>query len=1140
MPLLIVSLFVSCAHREGDPDDRLSPYDPGSDRWTENALPVLSVNADSLWYDFNHTKATGTIKIHLQEDDLNFPYDTLVGSLFYNGIEIKLPQAASKRDTSLLISGIKPATAAQCTVTVYDIKHSASSRSVKISIPDSIPAMPPKARITNGSGQVTLTWTPTPGISYVVYYSDSLKGPYCDSIIVKQTNSSTISVTNQHTGYLPKYYIVAAMSKFGTARSTDTLIGRVYYDGISSPSISSISQGTYTTYIALTCNVYTYNNDHIEIYRSINDTNAFRLIGTAGITNSSYSSYSSYSTIYYYDSVQTSSIYYYKIHSIDKSGRCSYPSAVKSGYLQRPYAPSLSIYPYPDYIRLSWSTVSGAVKYRVYRSPINCIDSLNLLTETALVSFTDTPPTSTVYYYTVSAVASNGYEGSKSSCTQGNISVLPQPDSIVITSNYYPRHVALAWRKVTGATGYIIYRSNLSSFSDAMPIDTILNNTYNDTLPDKSLRYYRIAAFNKKGTGVLSSLYSGSTIAPTFSSYASKNDSVFLTFDKNNRVVQYLIYRSSNKIDFALIDSVFYPSYSAPLKDFNTWYYRFAIQVREGISYPSETASIFRQLSIPSNIKVTQLVNGVRIQWNKVSGADAYDIYRSTNTSANSIYRTTTDTFFIDTLPEGSSVYYYFLRSKNLVANSATSSAYQGSRLSRPTAPTSISIVGQLKAIYLSWSMPSNSSKPLGYFIYRSTDNSNFKKIDTTQLTNYSDSVKDTVRYYYRISAYNELGEGATSSIYYATLTRPTAPQNLTGTLATSKAYIRITWTPVSSITKYSIYRSLSANGTYEYLGSVSNTNIFYDSTCTVNKTYYYKAASITPDNQSILSTYTIGIRLGPPTMFGVGRNDNGIYVSWILHPYSIQYYYVYRATSLTGPYVKIDSTTQNNYTDIRGTATNYYKVSALNVAESDLSSAATLNTTSPAITLSATQGTQTDKIDLTWTAVSDAFAYRIYRAPTDSFNRSITLIAEATATTFTDIVSSDSIYYYKITALKSTGETGFSTEAVPGYRYPSTMPHPSPTVYLSKVSTGFFIGWYPPPTSVGYDKFFIYRSLSSSGPFELAGTKVITIPVYNSRSFIDTLPQKAPNTYWYYVTAVNQRGQSVPSMITSGSFPAK
>lgn len=1128
---LFAVLIVSCAHREGEPDVRTNPYDPKNVQWTQNTAPVISVSIDSLWHDFNHSTASGTIGIHVAEDDLNFPYDTLVGSVFYNGKEIKLPRFSSKKDTTILLSGIKLNTAVQCTVKIYDSRQSPGSKILSITPPDSFPDMPPSTSVINGSQEVILTWRNNPTTNYLVYYSDSLKGPYSDSIIVNKTNNNTVTVYNQPSGYLPRYYIVGTANKFGTAFSTDTLIGRIFYSSIATPAISNISQGSYSTHIVLTCNVSTYNTSYIEIYRSINDTSSFRFIGTSKIT-SNYNSYS-YSTgnVYYYDSVNTPSTCFYKIHLIDNMGRCSFPSAVRYGYLQRLYAPTLYIKSYADIIDLSWTSVSGATKYRVYRSALNCIDSLNLFTETDITSCTDSPPDNKIYYYSVRAVSSNSLEGTRGSCIQGKITLLPQPDSIVVTTNYYPRHVALAWRKVTGANGYIVYRSK--NYNDITPIDTISSNIYNDTLPDNSLCYYRIAAFNSRGTGLLSSAYNGSVITPVIMNYSSRNDSIFLTFTPNNRTIKYFVYGSSNQSDFTLLDSTTKSSYNAPRKDYDTRYYRFTIQTPEGVSFPSSSISINQQLSTPYNIKITQLLYGVRIEWNKVLGAERYALYKSSNAGVNisstTIYRLTADTFFVDTLPEGSS-FYYSLRSLNSMMYSSYSSEFKGSRLAPPEPPIVGFVSSQLRAIYLSWSMPTGSSTPEGFAIFRSTNNSNYKLIDSTKNFFYYDSVPDTIIYYYQIRAYNALGYSALpNGGYSGYLLRPSAPQNLTGTLATSTAYIRITWSPVSSINKYSIYRSISQSGPYEYLVTVQNTTMYDDYSCNVNDYYYYKVTSVTADNQSFPSFYVLGIRLGTPAISTINRNDYGNMIWWNNLPYPIQHYNIYRAEAVGGPYTRIDSATNLNYLDFNGKATSFYKISATNTVESALSNAATVNTSPPSISVSASQGTKTNAIEISWTPVSGNPVYQIYRAPTDTFNRNIIGTGAVTSTTHTEVVMSDSIYYFKIAVITSNDEaSAYSIQTAAGYRYPTTIPQRITSANCSSESDNISLSWNKPSTSVGYNKYNIYRSTSSNGSFELIGSTTETL-------YRDIPPQKFPMVYWYTIKAVNQVGESAPSGYLSG-----
>jgi len=88
IPMLLITttvlLMLSCAQRDDNMGIRNNPCDPGGESWNKNEHPVITVRTDSLWEEFNHSCTTGTIRFYLKEDDLNFPYDTVRGSIFIN------------------------------------------------------------------------------------------------------------------------------------------------------------------------------------------------------------------------------------------------------------------------------------------------------------------------------------------------------------------------------------------------------------------------------------------------------------------------------------------------------------------------------------------------------------------------------------------------------------------------------------------------------------------------------------------------------------------------------------------------------------------------------------------------------------------------------------------------------------------------------------------------------------------------------------------------------------------------------------------------------------------------------------------------------------------------------------------------
>ena len=144
--------------------------------------------------------------------------------------------------------------------------------------------------------------------------------------------------------------------------------------------------------------------------------------------------------------------------------------------------------------------------------------------------------------------------------------------------------------------------------------------------------------------------------------------------------------------------------------------------------------------------------------------------------------------------------------------------------------------------------------------------------------------------------------------------------------------------------------------------------------------------------------------------------------------------YEVYRATTKSGTYTLLGTTTATHYTDNKAGSgyTYYYKVKALaaNGAESDYSAvvAGICHCAKP--TVKATYMGASGKPYIKWNAVANASKYEVYRATTKS--GTYTLLGTTTATHYTDNkAGSGYTYYYKVRAIskvKSSANSAFST----------------------------------------------------------------------------------------------------------------
>jgi hypothetical protein len=174
---------------------------------------------------------------------------------------------------------------------------------------------------------------------------------------------------------------------------------------------------------------------------------------------------------------------------------------------------------------------------------------------------------------------------------------------------------------------------------------------------------------------------------------------------------------------------------------------------------------------------------------------------------------------------------------------------------------------------------------------------------------------------------------------------------------------------------------------------------------------------------------------LSPPSSVGaVANSSNGITVSWISVSGATSYR-LYRSTSSSGTYSYLTSTSSTSYTDtgLPTNATYYYKVSAYNSSygETSMSSVYGYATTSasslsPPSSVSAVANSSS-RITVSWSSVSGATSYYLYRST--SYSGTYSYLTSTSSTSYTDTgLPANATYYYKVSAYNSSyGETSMS-----------------------------------------------------------------------------------------------------------------
>ena len=261
-----------------------------------------------------------------------------------------------------------------------------------------------------------------------------------------------------------------------------------------------------------------------------------------------------------------------------------------------------------------------------------------------------------------------------------------------------------------------------------------------------------------------------------------------------------------------------------------------------------------------------------------------------------------------------------------------------------------------------------------------------------------------------------------------------TAPSVKTDYLiSTGKPYIK--WAAVAGASKYEVYRSGSKDGTYTLLGTTTATN-YTDNKANAGYIYYYKVKAVNAN--SIKSDYSATVAatchcarpvVKPDYLISTGKP----YIKWTAVAGASKYY-VYRSGSSSGTYEYVGTTTATNYTDNKANAgyTYYYKVKAVSKVSSGANSyysaaiGATCHCARPSVKITTSNGSPR----LTWSAVTGASQYEVYRAT--SKNGTYTKMFTTSNLSYTNTsAKAGTTYYYKVKAVskvKSTANSAFST----------------------------------------------------------------------------------------------------------------
>lgn len=285
-----------------------------------------------------------------------------------------------------------------------------------------------------------------------------------------------------------------------------------------------------------------------------------------------------------------------------------------------------------------------------------------------------------------------------------------------------------------------------------------------------------------------------------------------------------------------------------------TNYYRVKAQDDSGgesdWGYAQSTLGTILQTPTEVSAKRT-LMTHVGVTWNKVIGAEQYDIYRSNSANGNYILMgTTVSTYWEDEQPLEDN-YYRIKALKGTIESEFSEYAYIDFRLTslQPCPIQNLSVVGRSATLTIFWQYSPSEycGTPLNYEIKkRNTITGAWNLITTTTAMNYIDTSVHPGRNWYAILATNNSSQPS-ESVSGISEEIPIATPTALGCGVNGNTIV-LAWNIVSQATGYQIFKSSSATGTYSLIEEITiNTNTWTDRYPSQGMNYYKIKAKWNP-----------------------------------------------------------------------------------------------------------------------------------------------------------------------------------------------------------------------------------------------------------------------------------------------------
>lgn len=614
--------------------------------------------------------------------------------------------------------------------------------------------------------KVLINWNSVVGATnYQVYRAEAATGTKTQLGTVSNTTYSDTNVV-QNKNY---WYWVKACNASGCADFSNGDSGFAYLPIPNAPTNLTASDGDFTDKVQLTW-ISVSGATSYKVYRADSESGLKSQLGT--VTTNSFSD----------SSVIQGATYWYWVTACNSSG-CSDYSLGDSGYSQIPIpVPPTGLQAsdgaFDDKIQLNWNTSSNATSYQIYKSNSES-GTRSLIANVNTNSYNDLEfAAGTTYWYWVKACNATGCsEYSTGDSGYARIPIPSIPTGVTASDGSYSDRIMITWDLISDSTVYQVFRAE-SETGNKVQIGTPVSNSYSDINVISGITYwYWIKACNSSGCSDFSNSDSGYIFVqlPDIPTGVQATDGAFadkvqVTWQTSLSATTYNVYRAISQTGTRGLVGT---SSTLTFDDLNVspgtiyWYWVKACngQNCSDFSQPDSGFASQASLSAPENVLASdgEFFDLIKIEWDTVTGATSYNIYRALNETGNKQYISSTQSNeYLDHSITDTNYYWYWVKACNTSGCSDFSMGDRGylkEPVPKPPELVSASDGTFADQIYVDWNTVSGANE---YFVYRATSQTGNKQLlYNSNNISYSDfNVETNVLYWYWVKACNDSGCG--------------------------------------------------------------------------------------------------------------------------------------------------------------------------------------------------------------------------------------------------------------------------------------------------------------------------------------------------------------------------------------------